>query len=432
MERIIDTGGYFQFITGYQEQTPTMLLEYTLNEPVDPEKLQAAAIMAADVFDLFKVKLTLNEKRQPVYQKNELPPAVYEDDGKPHALGNESRGYLFRILYTGCTIKLSIHHMLTDFFGANEFLKYILRCYLHQIDESISLSEDTIAADLHDLRDPYTLYGDIEAVGYHAMDQYANELIIPTTMLYRRCEPNPVRSLVFPVEKILLAAKKTDSSVFPLLSWLMANAAANTYGAEDKIVVGRGAANYRGLYNSKTPLCFSRAFKTVLLPRERDIDLETQLTVQRFRMDLKLDRRTTDQELAQSRVDREQMDGPIEAYVTDQEALYQDRKAGEKKSAFFISYPGKMDLPEDIGKYVDSCFFNTASTRGPLMAIAYSWRGKLCVNVSELACGKTIVPAMAAILKQYNVDSEYTNPCEIVYDYYPMEELLFSSNSVME
>lgn len=59
-----------------------------------------------------------------------------------------------------------MYHMLTDFFGANEFLKYILRCYLHLAEGTIDISADTVALDLSDLRDPYDLYGDIHSADY--------------------------------------------------------------------------------------------------------------------------------------------------------------------------------------------------------------------------------------------------------------------------
>ncbi len=231
------------------------------------------------------------------------------------------------------------------------------------------------------------------------------------------------------MERLLLAARKTDSSVFPLLFWMMATAAAETYDAKDRIVVGKGAANYRPIYGSRTPLCFAKTFKTVLLPRERSLDLETQLTVQRFRMDLKLQRRTTDEELAEHIAYVKQLDGPIEDYVTDQEKLDRERREGEKSSAFFISYPGRTDLPKDIAKYVDAFYFNGPSTRGPLMVTANSWGKDMYVNMNELACEKSIVPAMIGLLERYGVESRMIGQYDLSYDYYPMEELLRGSGT---
>ena len=192
LTRIIDAGGIGQFYTGYKDQSPVMLLSYTLKETVVPEKLQRALEKAIEHFPVFRVRLALNENRQPVYEKNELLPCIYENDGKTHTFGKASRGYLFRVSYHSRRISLSIHHMLTDFFGANEFLKYILRCYLHQLDESIGTSKDTIAVDPTDFRDPYDLYGNADAVGYYMADKWKNELLIPNRMNYSRGVPQQI------------------------------------------------------------------------------------------------------------------------------------------------------------------------------------------------------------------------------------------------
>ena len=424
MKRIMDAGGLLQFYTGWREPSPVMLLEYTLYGAVDREKLQTALEKAIDVFSAYRVRLALNEKRQPVYEENELVPIVYEDDCRAHAFGKESRGYLFRLSFHGRTIRLSIHHALTDCFGANEFLKYILRNYLRQFDEGICVSTDTVAVDPSDLRDPYDLYGDIHAGGYNISDSWKNELVIPNSLRYRRELPQQSRRILFRLEKLLLIAKKNESSVFPVVSWLVANAAARTYDAEDKVIVGGGAADYRKIYSSRTPFCFSHSFKTLLLPRERYMDLETRLTVQRARMDLMLDRETTDREIALRRRAADRKNGPIEEYVMDQDALDAERKEGEKKSAFFLSYLGKLDLPDDIAEYVGSCEVITPTTRGPVKAVAYSWKGIMCINLIEQACERSMIPELQRMLAEYAIDSSVTDPRERFYDHFPMEELI--------
>ncbi|MBQ6365319.1 MAG: hypothetical protein IJI61_02790 [Oscillospiraceae bacterium] len=424
LTRIIDAGGIEQFYTGYKDQSPVMLLSYTLKETVVPEKLQRALEKAIERFPVFRVRLALNENRQPVYEKNDLLPCIYENDGKTHTFGKASRGYLFRVSYHSRRISLSIHHMLTDFFGANEFLKYILRCYLHQLDESIGTSKDTIAVDPTDFRDPYDLYGNADAVGYYMTDKWKNELLIPNRMNYSSGVPQQIHSISFSSSIILAAAKKTDTSVFPLLTWMMAKAIANAYDAEDKVVVGSGAANFRTFYDSRTPFCFSHSFPTVLLPGDRSMDLETQMTVQRFRMDLRLGRETVDREVAKRRKAAKQMDGPIEKYVMNQKVLDQERKAREKKSSFFISYTGKMDLPEEIAEYVDSYMLDSPTTRGPVKAASYSWRGRMYINLIEQTCEKRILPELVKILDQFDAACTETDLGDKYYDYYPMEELI--------
>ena len=70
MKRKIDVGGLSQFYTGRKELSPTMQLEYTLKEAVDPEKLQDALNRAAGVFSVFRVRIALDNRR-PVYEETE-------------------------------------------------------------------------------------------------------------------------------------------------------------------------------------------------------------------------------------------------------------------------------------------------------------------------------------------------------------------------
>ncbi len=424
IQRKIDTGALSHFYTGCHEQSPVMMLSYSLKEAVDAERLQAATVRAVNAFPVFRVKLALNEKRQPVYEENECAPRVYADDGKPHAFGRESDGYLFRISCGGSRIRLSIHHMLTDFTGAHAFLVFLLRCYLHQTDEGIDDSESTIPLDPRDFRDPYELYGDIRAAEHDPPDRWENELVIPSDMQYRRYERYQHRTLLFPAERVLHAAKKTDSSILPMLFWLLSNAAARTYQAEDLVLTAGSAVNCRRMFGSRTPLNFSRSFAMYFLPRERCMDLETQLTVQRAKMDLQLDASAISRKIADRREAMKQKDGPIEAYVTDREALERKREREGRKTAFYVSYPGRADLPADLASYVESFYFNSPTTRGAIKANAYSWGPNMVIHINEQMCKKTIAPAMKEILRQNGVESSLSEPVETSYDYYPMEELI--------
>ena len=114
----------------------------------------------------------------------------------------------------------------------------------------------------------------------------------------------------------------------------------------------------------------------------------------------------------------------------DQDTLDVQRKEGESKSAFYLTYPGKMDLADDIAGYVDSCWFIAPTTRGPVKAIAYSWKGIMCINLIEMACKKSIIPELTGILEKFNVESTVTEFCERRYDYFPMEELTAISQTM--
>ncbi len=295
----IDAGGVVQLITGIKEQSPAFLIEYCTKEIIDREKLRKAVQRALGVFRTFQVKPVFDDKsRKPVYQFNSAEADVCPYDGRPHLFGSESGGYLFRVYYTEKSVLLSICHTLTDFFGANEFMKCILCFYFDIADSRPEEIRKPLAVDPDDPLDPYTLYGSFDSSGFSMGKKWQNELEISNRMLYRRGEPITVHDLVFSISDFLKISKRAESSVFPFLTLLTGRAVAKTYGGEDKLLTGAGSFNCRRMFNSRTPKCFSQTFTTVLHPRERQMDLNTQMTIQRARMDIELEKETIARSIA--------------------------------------------------------------------------------------------------------------------------------------
>ena len=224
----IDAGGVTQLLTGIKEQSPAIFIESSTKEVINREKLRAAVKKALDVFRVFRVKLALDCTQKPVYEFNAAEADVYPYDGKSHAYGAESNGYLFRVYYAENRVQLTIHHTLTDFFGAFEFMKCILCFYFDVADGRPEEIKKLLAVDPDDPRDPHTLYGNIDLPGLSMKDKWKNELEIPNRMRYRRGEPIKIHELVFSISDILKITRRAESSVFPFLSWLIGNAVAKT------------------------------------------------------------------------------------------------------------------------------------------------------------------------------------------------------------
>ncbi len=280
--RPIDAGGVIQLLTGIKEQSPAFLIEYATREAIDRERLRAAVRKALDVFRAFQVKLALSgPDRKPAYEINAAEIDVYPYDGRPHAFGEESNGYLFRVYHAENRVLLSMPHVLTDFCGANEFLKCILCFYFDVLNGKPEDIRRRLALDPDDLRDPYALYGSADPPDLSMKRKWRNELEIPNRMLYRRGEPVRIHELVFSIADFLKTIKRAESSVFPLLAWLTGKAVSRTYGGEDRLLTGAGSVNCRNMFHSRTPKCFSQTIVTVLHPRERFMDLDLQLTIQR-------------------------------------------------------------------------------------------------------------------------------------------------------
>ena len=420
----IDTGGVVQLITGIKEQSPAFLIEYNTREMVDREKLRIAVNKALAVFRPFQVKLVRSDMdRRPVYTFNFAEADVYPYDGRPHAYGLESSGYLFRVYYEKCRILLSMDHALTDFFGAHEFLKCILCFYFEIADGSPEEIRKLLAVDPDDFQDPYTLYGCTNLRGFSMKNKWQNALEIPNRMLYRRGEPIKVHELVFSISDYLKISKRAESSVFPLLTWLMGKAVAKTYGGEDKLLTGSGSYNCRSMFNSRTPKGFSQTFTTVLHPRERNMDMDVQLTVQRARMDIELEKETISSSLAVRKEMADHILADAGRYILDQDQLDAERRASARRSTYFLSYLGHMAAGTALEKYIEDVSAVGTVTRVPIVANVWEWKGLLHFRTLEIGCEHSIAPAVLEIADGLGITGRMMAPFEIRLDYYPLEEL---------
>ena len=418
----IDAGGVVQLITGIKEQSPAFMIEYCTKQEIRREKLQYAVKQALDVFPTFRVKLALDGTNgKPVYQFNSAEADVYPYDGRPHFFGRESSGYLFRVYYTEKSILLSMLHMLTDFFGANEFLKCIL-CFYFDIAESRP-EKKLLAVDPDDCRDPYTLYGNMESPGFSMDKKWQNELEIPNRMLYRRCEPVNIHEIVFSISDFLTISKRAESSVFPFLTLLTGRAVAKTYGGEDKLLTGAGSFNCRSMFNSRTPKCFSQTFTTVLHPREQHMSLNTQLTVQRARMDIEQEKGTIARSIALRKEQADRMLVNAEEYIMDQKSRDAERRAFARRSTYFLSYLGHFTIEAALEKYIEDIHVLSTVTRVPITAIGYEWEGLLHIRTQEIGCETGIAPVILEIAEEQGIEGKMAGSFIHRFDTFPLEEL---------
>jgi hypothetical protein len=198
---------------------------------------------------------------------------------------------------------------------------------------------------------------------------------------------------------------------------------AKTYKGEDKLLTGAGSFNCRSLFNSRTPKNFSQSFLTVLHPNERYMDLDMQLTVQRARMDIELEKGTIDRSIAARKELTDRMLEDTEHYILDQERLDEERRASARRSTYFLSYLGHMDAGAVLDKYIEDFGAVGTVTRIPIIASIYEWKGMLRFRIEEIGCENSIAPAILEIMGGLGITGTGIAPYEIRFDTFPLEEL---------
>lgn len=414
----LDVGAISQFTAGRLEQSPTIFVQYTLCDSVDEKLLKESVVKALDIFKQLRVKVVYDSlEKKLYYTHNELEPDIYHHDGKSHCFGKKSNGYLFRIYCDGNNIALSMHHMLSDGIGTSNFLNCIINIY-YGLDPHHSLTVDP-----DDKEDPYVLYGDDSVKGFSNKNKWVNEVRIPNHMKFRRGESFLIHELNFSIDELLKRTKRAESSIFPILSWLIGKAVAKAYNSEDKMIVSSGSLNCRNLFHSKTPKCFSHSFNMVLHPRELNMDVDKQLTIQKARMELELDKETVCSEIAFRRKAAELRMIKFEEYINNQDMIDEKRKADAGRISFFNAYTGKIVLSEELKPYIKDFKCSIPATRNPIVAISWSMNDILCMNLEEASCDISLAPYIVEIAKEYGIKAHIVRSYDFCFDYYPMEEL---------
>ena len=203
----------------------------------------------------------------------------------------------------------------------------------------------------------------------------------------------------------------------------MGKAVAKTYGGEDRLITGAGSFNCRNMFNSRTPRCFSQSFTTVLHPRERQMDLNTQLTVQRARMDIELEKGTIARSIAVRKDQADRMLVNAGEYIWDQEKRDDERRASARKSTYFLSYIGHFEEKSALDIYLENINVMSTVTRVPIIAVGYEWKGLLNIRTHEIGCENSISPAILEIAEEQGIPGKMTDTFIHQFDTFPLEEL---------
>ena len=134
-------------VVSNKHRTNLFSIAFTLNELVDPVVLQEALQLTIMRFPSFRMRLRSgffwfyleDNKQMPIVEKENAH--ILEPIDK-----YQSRGYLFRVVYFENKITMEVFHTLTDGYGATEFMKALVYCYLNLLDKNIE-SEGKILID---------------------------------------------------------------------------------------------------------------------------------------------------------------------------------------------------------------------------------------------------------------------------------------------
>ncbi|MBQ7544471.1 MAG: hypothetical protein IJT02_05950 [Synergistaceae bacterium] len=377
--------GYSDRVFHYKD-TRDLRIRMTLADDVKPDILKMAVQKALGDFPEYAVA-PVRKGNTVYYETNTRPVCFFPYDKTERWFGTEEMNYyMFCVLYEGKTFTLSMFHTLTDFFGMWHFIQNILYYYAVELGH-----------DVPDITSPNPDIDDMERYNPYAKFQDRNaELVIPE--IKREIFSIPVEKLplelhqqheftiTFPLKPFLAMTHEWGASAVSAMTAIISNTVANLYDAGDKEVLIKLPADMRGLLGCKTRVNFSEA---VILPSSRE---SRELPVGEHS---RLIRQIMRSQLTEGNFRKYIAIGVANARALSGEIDKPDVTAPKIPLTYAITYPGKMDLPQEYNSVVSDFELKAFVPVDPVRFSVKTTADTIRIDSAQLFDGPELVNAVA-------------------------------------
>ena len=240
-------------------------VKLTFREPFDIAAMKAAADEALEYIPEFNKRIVLyNGRPEAVKGSGDVRFIPFAKDRVIDLGSDETNGLLFYFAYTERALISSVYHGLTDAKGLTEYLRTMMYLYLKKKGISLSSEEEAEAAsmirtekglppdaDRDDLFAPYDKHGDPSVKpSYIYEDQ--GVFRIPETPYDKKCGYAHMSRISLSFSDVDELRKRTETSMLPLLTDIVASAVREAFGSGDEPVVIMSAVDQRRCLGSDT------------------------------------------------------------------------------------------------------------------------------------------------------------------------------------
>ncbi len=361
-------------------------IRVVLKQKLDLAKLKDAAAKALEEFEEYRVT-PVRVNGELYYEPNtkEVPFFPY-DDIERYFGTDEVNGYLFYILYEDNAFMLSLFHGLTDFKGMWALLLSIIYHYAVNTGLGVPDIRITDAPDNdQDRYDPYSLYED-GTCGFTMPKTTNVTFFIPCEKYPDGLHRQHEYTLSLSASKFLAMTHEWNTSASCALAAIISNTLANLYGAGDKDIVLKVTCDMRPTFNSHSKVNMSEAVLLVSDKDLRDKPLSEHCAALRSMMKSQFTRENFSRTMAAS----------IDATkVKEGKKAAADITVPQPKLTYVLTYPGKMDLPEE---YQDLVADFELKGYFPIESVRFSIKttgDELRIGIDQMFDGDKIIRAIA-------------------------------------
>lgn len=258
LHKVHDIDKLFYYFSS-ENETNNLIFRLVLHSKIDRAILKRALNKTIDRFPNFRQTPVLDRNGSLYTVDNHREADVYAyDSGSVDFATEETNGFLFRVMYEGSTIWISLFHALCDGGGIKMFVRSLLYHYFTLSGCAISncdgrfLTEE-IAADPSELSDPFELCqdGPIVTNPFKPTGE-ENILILPESIKgVDACRYSGIFRYVLDTDKLRSLARDAGATIDTWLHLLTARVIHESYQSGDRRICGIGTIDIRPFYRSQ-------------------------------------------------------------------------------------------------------------------------------------------------------------------------------------
>lgn len=255
--KIYDADKLFYYFFS-EEESCSLIMRIGLQEKVDKRILKKALNQALLRYPNFRQMPVLDAGGHLHTMENDREAEVYPYDPAPANLGTkETGGFLFRVMYEGSTVWVSVFHAVCDGRGYMMFIRTLLYYYFTMAGHPVRNPNNSILttetpADPSEMADPLEMEMDAEPCpNPFRPTGDENIFMIPQRIKdVDRCSQHGLFRYVLDTEQLLRRAAKARTTVDSYLHLLMARMIHKNYEVGGRLIAGMGAVDLRPFYDN--------------------------------------------------------------------------------------------------------------------------------------------------------------------------------------
>lgn len=273
----------FHYIS-MEEKAATLELEYQLKETVDALKLEQACEKALRTFPFWRLRPYRNKENYLVFKENLAKVPVMKEDGTKLHLGtDETNGYMFRVAYDDCVIRLVGFHGLSDARGVIAFGNTLMYYYATLLGYSISdegvYTEENIQSDATIYETIMERYQEEGVVACEPPKKPEKILGISEDCIYSSTKQTKFYQLKWKNKEMLQFVKGVSGTPVTVFCAIFGQILYSIYGQEDeeKVVCFEVPVDMRSRLNSRAQSNFTLNVTMVYERAWMELSLEEQV-----------------------------------------------------------------------------------------------------------------------------------------------------------